>query len=286
MSLITEYIPSHQPTNGPTLACEPLVRTEKSGPLLRGLLADWESANASPRVLRRVNSWGLPGGPIERLDDVVVRAGFGGPSECDDADAYLFALVSRAASDPLAAQIVLHRLLPPVISIAKRRGKLHKGGIEGALCDVITQAWFAITSYPVDRRPRKIAANLVRDIEYHEFVAEHRPRKTTVEFIDHDHFTASGIGILEAEVAPPPDHDDVRNLLIELELHGVSELRREIVRLSCAGWKCTEIGRHLGMPERTVRWNRAEALKAAESFVAEFRRASSTGDEPPCGGAA
>lgn len=286
MSLITEHIPSHQPTFGPAVACEPLVRTEKSGPLLRGLLADWESASASPRVLRRVNSWGLPGGRIERLDDVVVRAGFGGPSECDDADAYLFALVSRAANDPLAAQIVLHRLLPPVISIAKRRGKLHKGGIEGALCDLITQAWFVITSYPVDRRPRKIAANLVRDIEYHEFVAEHRPRKTTVEFIDHDHFTASGIGILKTDVVPAPDHDDVRNLLIELELHGVSELRIEIVRLSCAGWKCTEIGKHLGMPERTVRWNRAEALKAAESFVAEFRRVSLMDDEPPCGGEA
>lgn len=283
MSLITEHTPSHQPTSGPAAVCEPLVRTDKPGPLLRGLLADWESASASPRVLRRVNSWGLPGGRIHRLDDVVVRAGFGGPSECDDADAYLFALVSRAANDPLAAQIVLHRLLPPVISIAKRRGKLHKGGIEGALCDLITQAWFVITTYPVDRRPRKIAANLVRDIEYHEFVAEHRPRKTSVEFVDHDNFTTGTLGILETEIVPPPDYDDVRNLLIELELHGVSELRREIVKLSCAGWKCTEIGQHLGMPERTVRWNRAEALKAAESFVAEFRRASSTDDEPRCG---
>lgn len=286
MSLITEHSPSHQPITPPGASCEPLVRTEKAGPLLRGLLAEWKSASASPKVLRRVNSWGLPGGPVDRLDDVVVRAGFGGPTDCDDADAYLLALVSRAAHDPLAAQIVLHRLLPPVISIARRRGKLHNDGIEGALCDLVAQAWFVITTYPVERRPRKIAANMVRDIEYHEFVAGHRPRKTSVEYVAHDNFTTGTLGVSTVGIATPPEDDDVRNLLLELEVHGVNPLRREIVRLSCAGWKCTEIGRHLGMPERTVRWNRAEALKAAESFVEELRRVSSTGDAPRFDGAA
>ena len=287
MSLITEHNPSHQPIPSPITppgaTCEPLVRTEKAGPLLRGLLAEWESACSSPRALRRVNSWGLPGGRVERLDEVVLRAGFGGPADCDDADAYLLALVSRAAHDPLAAQIVLHRLLPPVISIAKRRGKLHNDGIEGALCDLVAQAWFVITTYPVERRPRKIAANMVRDIEYHEFVAGYRPRKASVEFVAHDNFTMGSLGVSEIGIATSPEDDDVRNLLLELELHGVSEVRREIVRLSCDGWKCTEIGRHLGMPERTVRWNRAEALKAAESYVDEFRRALSTGGAPNCG---
>lgn len=282
MTLITEHNPSHQPIPAHIAAREPLVRTEKAGPLLRGLLAEWQSACSSPRVLRRVNSWGLPGGHVERLDDVVLRAGFGGPADCDDADAYLLALVARAAHDPLAAQIVLHRLLPPVISIAKRRGKLHSEGIEGALCDLVTQAWFVITTYPVERRPRKIAANMVRDIEYHEFVSGHRPRKASVEFVAHDNFTMGTLGVSEVGIATPPEDDDVRNLLLELELHGVSEVRREIVRLSCDGWKCTEIGRHLGMPERTVRWNRIEALKAADSYVDEFRRALSRDDAQRC----
>lgn len=284
MSLITEHQPSHRPTTTSPAPCEPLVQTEKAGPLLRGLLAEWDAVSRSPHVLRRVNSWGLPGGRVEQLDEVVRRSGFGGPSECDDADAYLLALVSLAAHDALAAQIVLHRLLPPVISIARRRGKMHQGGIEGALCDLVAQAWFVITTYPVDRRPRKVAANMVRDIEYHEFVAGRRPRKASVEFIDHDNFAQGDIAEWQPGLAGSPEDDDVNNLLIEMELHGVSDLRREIVRLYCDGWKCTEIGRHLGMPERTVRWNRTEALKAAESFVGEFRLSWSTDGAPRCGG--
>ena len=253
------------------------MRTDKSGPLLRGLLAEWELAATSHRAIRRANSWGLPGDPVDSLDEIVVRAGFGGPSDCDDADAYLFALVGHAANDPLAARIVLQRLLPPVISIATRRGRIHKDGIEGALGDLMTQAWFVITSYPVERRPRKIAANMIRDIEYHEFVSANRPRMTKVEFVDHSLFTRGALALPTTGATMSPDEDAVRNLLIELELHGVSPVRREIVKLSCAGWKCPDIGRQLGIPERTVRWHRVEALKIVESFVEEFRPAAKKG---------
>lgn len=285
MSLITEHAPSHHIPTTPTGGHEPLIRTDKPGPLLRSLLADWESASTSSRTLRRANSWGLPGEPVDSLDEIVRRAGFGGPSDCDASDTYLLALVTVAATDPLAARIVLHRLLPPVLSIAKRRGKIHPGGIEGAIGDLITQTWFVITNYPIERRPRKIAANMVRDIEYHEYVSANRPRRTTIEFFDHRNFTSGNLGASRAGIAVPPDEDDVRNLLLEMELHGVSQVRRDIVEMSCAGWKCTEIGRHLGMAERTVRWHRAEALKAAASFVEEFRRVSTKDDEPRCGDA-
>lgn len=272
----------------PTRSSHPddrLVRTSRPGPLLRGILADWESACSSPRALRRANGWGLPGGPAEHLDDIVLRAGFGGATDCDEADAYLLALVTRAASDPLAAQIVLHRVLPPVISIAQRRGKLHPGGIEGAVGDLVAQAWFVITSYPVERRPRKVAANIVRDIEYHEFVSGRRPRRTSVRFVDHDSFAAGEFDLSVTGVSAPPDADELHNLMIQLEMRGVSRLRLEIMRLSFEGWHGTEIGRRLGLKERTVRWHRAEALRAAADFIAEFRPAFSTDDAPRCGAA-
>lgn len=286
MSLITENDP-HDLTHAlPATVRKPLVRTDKPGPLLRGLLAEWDAACNSTRVLRRVNSWGLPGSHVEHLDDIVRRAGFGGAHDCDDADSYLLALVSRAANDPLAARIVLQRILPPVISIAQRRGRLHSSGIEGAIGDLVTQAWFVISTYPVERRPRKVAANIVRDIEYHEYVAANRPRKTRVQFVDHDNFASASFGHARRETAAPPEDDEVRNLLLEMEIHGVSTVRREIIELSCAGWKCTEIGRHLGMPERTVRWHRSEALKTAASFVEEFRPMSATSDGSLRGGAA
>ena len=248
-----------------------LIQTNHPGPLMRGLLADWEAATRNPRALRRANSWGLPGGPASHLNDIVVRAGFGGPHDSDEADTYLLHLVRRAATDPLAAQIVLHRVLPPIISIARRRGKRHTGGIEGALGDLLAQAWFVITCYPVERRPRKVASNIVRDIEYLEFVSGTRSRRTRVDFIDHAYFTSGDTGISVPGVASPPDADDVRNFLIDLELHDVSTTRIEIMRLTCEGWRGSEIGQRLGINERTVRWHKATTLKIAREFSGSLR---------------
>jgi hypothetical protein len=248
-----------------------LIQTSHPGPMMRGLLADWEAATRNPRALRRANSWGLPGGPVDRLDEIVVRAGFGGPQDSDEADTSLLHLVRLAATDRLAAQIVLHRVLPPVIGIARRRGKRHTDGIEGALGDLLTQAWFVITCYPVERRPRKVASNIVRDIEYFEFVSGTRSRRTRVDFIDHAYFTSGAAGISVSGVASPPDADEVRNFLIDLKLHDVSATRIEIMRLTCEGWRGSEIGQRLGINERTVRWHKATTLKIAQEFSGSLR---------------
>lgn len=248
-----------------------LIRTKQTGHLVRGVLAEWQAATRSPRALRHANTWGLPGGPVSHLDEMVVRAGFGGPHDCDEADTYLLQLVRLAASDPLAARIVLHRILPPIISIARRRGKRHPGGIDGAIGDLLTQAWFVITCYPVERRPRKVAANLVRDIEYFEFVSGNRSRRTKVDFVDHDLFTSGDRhGSIAASIAPA-DADEVRNFLIDLELHDVSRTRIEIMRLTCAGLRGSEIGQQLGINERTVRWHKATTVKIARAFSGSLR---------------
>jgi DNA-binding CsgD family transcriptional regulator len=275
-------MPTHATSHSVPATDNPLIRTTRSGPLVKGLLADWEVATRSPRALRRANSWGLPGGPVAHLDDIVVRAGFGGRPDCDDADAYLLELVRLAATDPLAAQIVLHRVLPPVISIARRRGRRHVGGIEGALGDLVTQAWFVISSYPVERRPRKVAANIVRDIEYFEFVSGHRARRTKVEFVDHDFFVSGDMGAPPTGISTPPEADDVHNFLIDLQAQKVSPLRITIMRMLCDGWQGTDIGRQLGMNERTVRWHKAAALKAVPSWVEEVRPADAKDGEPRC----
>jgi hypothetical protein len=274
---------THSTSHVPLPTDHALIRTTRSGPIMKGLLADWEAATRSPRALRRANAWGLPGGPVERLDDMVVRAGFGGRHDCDESDAYLLELVRLAATDRLAAQIVLHRVLPPVISIAQRRGKRHAGGIEGAIGDLVTQAWFVISCYPVERRPRKVAANIVRDIEYLEFVAGKRARRTKVEFIDHDYFTSGDLGTAAFGTSTPPEEDDVHNFLIDLQTHGVSPLRIGIMQLMCDGWQGTDIGRHFGMKERTVRWHKAAALRAVPSWVEEFRPVGAKDAEQDCG---
>lgn len=276
-------MPTHATSHSGSPTDDPLIRTTRTGPLVKGLLADWEAATRSPRALRRANSWGLPGGPVTHLDDIVVRAGFGGRHDCEDADAYLLELVRLAANDRLAAQIVLHRVLPPVIAIARRRGRRHVGGIEGALGDLVTQAWFVISCYPVERRPRKVASNIVRDIEYFEFVSGHRTRRTRVDFVDHDFFVSGDMGTPPTGISTPPEADDVHNFLIDLQSHDVNPLRITIMRLMCDGWQGTDIGRQLGMNERTVRWHKAAALKAVPSWVEELRPTDAKDGEPDCG---
>lgn len=259
----------------------PLLLSHPTNRALRGVVAEWNAVTHNPRAVRRANAWGLPGEPVTCLDDMVRRAGFGGPKACDDADAYLLALVKLAATDALAAQIVLQRILPPILGIARRRGKQEPGGSDAAVSDLLTQAWFVITAYPAERRPRKVAANIVRDIEYFEYVADNRPRKTSVQYIDHELLTTAETSISLANATPGPD-DDVRHFLLELERRGVSRVRIEILRLSSEGWRSADIARHLGLKERTARWHRAAALAAARDITS----GDVSGGFAPCGSAA
>ena len=248
----------------------PLISAIPTNRALRGVLEEWNATASNRRAVRHANNWGLPGEPVSTLDEMVVRAGFGGPKNWDEGDTYLLELVKLAATDPLAARIVLQRVLPPVLGIARRRGNHMRGGPDAAVNDLLTQAWLVITSYPAERRPRKVAANIVRDIEYFEYVAHNRLRKTSVMFVNHDHFTVGETALSLAHTHPGPD-DDVRNFLLELERRGVSPIRIEILRLSCEGWRASEIATRLGLKERTARWHRAEALAAAREIIADAK---------------
>ncbi|MFT4109653.1 RNA polymerase sigma factor [Propionicimonas sp.] len=57
-----------------------------------------------------------------------------------------------AAGDGLARRVVLQAMLGKAVVLS--------AGRPGSLPDVIAELWLAIAEYPVDRRPRSIAANL------------------------------------------------------------------------------------------------------------------------------
>ena len=243
-----------------------LIRTGKAGTFLARIIADWDDLAGRSRAVRRANSWGLPGEPVSHLNEMMVRAGFGRPTTCDESDLYLAHLVRIAADDPLAAQVVLHRLLPPLIDIAKRRGKLAPEGIEGAMTNVLARAWIVICSFPSDRRPRKIASNIVRDVEYWEYVAPYRRRDAEMQFFSPEFLN---------DVAPlrtAPSHDGVtddpeRELFLDLAMRGTPELRIQILHLVCDGLTSLQIAEKLQMRPRTVRWQRNEVLREARNAI-------------------
>jgi len=221
--------------------------------MLRDLSSEWQRLISTQEVIDQVNSWGLPHTPICHLDEALALAGFGRDNRDSEADRYLFLLVSRAATDDLAARIVLQRLLPPLVSVARRRGKITVGGFDEAFTETIAQAWLLIRTYPLDRRPARVASNLVRDTEYHAFVRPTRYRRFTVQLCDSNELS---------EFPAEASNDDKADALQDL-LHGpvrerLSQRSVELLDELSAGTTVEEIAVRRGVRVRTVRtWRRA-----------------------------
>lgn len=124
------------------------LRRELSGPVLAARYDEW--ARQEP-VLARL------GGPVKLL-----RFLRGRPAPACS-DAVLCALLGRARSEPIAARLVLHALLPGLKALARRMlaGADEREELWSAL---LTIAWEEIRSYPLERRPRRVAANLLLDM--------------------------------------------------------------------------------------------------------------------------
>jgi len=77
-------------------------------------------------------------------------------------DAILAALVRQAQSDPLAARVVLQALLPGLKALAGRI-LLETGEREELWSALLAHCWERTRRYPIERRPSRIAANVLLD---------------------------------------------------------------------------------------------------------------------------
>ena len=154
--------------------------TQRPNSPVAKLIKEWELISTRHKEVDVVNSWQLPGGNVSSLDQVLVRAGFNTARDDSNGDNYLWLLVKQASNDELAARIVLQRILPPLVSIARRRGRIMQGGVDAALSEGLPSAWTGIRQYPWHRRPNKVASNLVLDSEYFAFVQANRAKKVKV----------------------------------------------------------------------------------------------------------
>lgn len=234
---------------------------------ISALDTEWGRLNHCPSVLEAVNSWGLGGGRFWSLDEVLQAAGYRG-NKCDPvADQVLASIVRRAATDPLAARIVLQRVLPPVVAIARRRGKLRSVGFDAALGLALSHAWEVIRTYPIGRRPAKIAANIVRDIEYFAFVREHRRRpvnerlddnRTHAEMLYATDLSGNVVGRAGSTAATAPEYE-LAELIGEARRSNVSERSLRIL-LELSTTSIDEFARCHGITPRTARTWRRDAV--------------------------
>ena len=132
------------------------------------LIAEWRRMARQPHNIRRANGLGLPGEPVNHLQEILLRSGLDDSSNADHFDDYLAQLVECAKNDDLATRMVFQRIMPGLIAMAVRRSHVTAGGLPAAFDLIASSAWLVIRRYPIDRRPRRVAANLLMDIEYQE----------------------------------------------------------------------------------------------------------------------
>src|SRR5688572_16841850 len=77
-----------------------------------------------------------------------------------EADPVLLALAGLAAEDELAGRVLLQLLLPGTASLASRVRWRYGADAPAA---AVAAVWERIRTYPVDRRPRSVAANILLD---------------------------------------------------------------------------------------------------------------------------
>ena len=231
------------------------------------LQKEWDRLRHCPRSLRTVNSWGLADRPFHNLDEVLKAAGYLG-AKCDtSADRVLADIVRRAATDQLAARIVLQRIFPPMLAIGRRRGKMHRTGFDDAFSLVLSHGWEIIRTYPIDRRPTKIAANIVRDIEYFAFVRRERRRPKHERLDDSWDLIVDGIttdargNVLErGDVEAEPLAEELMNALLrEARANEISP--KSLAMLEALRTLTVEqIAERYGVSQRTIREWRRDAV--------------------------
>ncbi|MFZ4810992.1 MAG: hypothetical protein ACOYL9_06585 [Ilumatobacteraceae bacterium] len=224
--------------------------TTFSSPVLRRLQHEWLHLRTDRRSIRAARSWQLRIAPFDSLDEVLVAAGFGPtrPGAHDD-DAVLGELVAIAHDDELASRIVLQRILPGVASIARRRARCasHRADLTD---DLVAAAWTVIRTYPIDRRPDYVAANLLRSIEYEVFRRFER-RLTTFIPVPTDTFDVA------VDVAPPHALVELAAVVRDAHRAGMDGDDLDLVRRLARGESTVEIAAALGLTDRAIRYRRA-----------------------------
>lgn len=167
--------------------------------LLEALEVDWRLLASSRAARNALTRWRrLPGlRRLRSLDEVLEQTRKGAdPARANDV---LGALVACAPVDRVAARVVLQALLPGLTNVGKRMRVL---GDEERTAELVALAFERIRTYPLERRPRAIAANVVLDVLHALWSQQRAARRSIEQAADPGRFEA-----LADEPADAPDPD-------------------------------------------------------------------------------
>ena len=135
-------------------------------PILAALDHEWTLLAQDPAANARFRLWKEQYPALASVDGLPeLLAVANDRSDLAAGDAVLAVLAHQAPADPVAAQVLLHALLPGLKSIIRSCRPWR--GADDLASEVITVALERIRCYPFDRRPQRIAANVLRDVRQH-----------------------------------------------------------------------------------------------------------------------
>jgi len=158
-----------------------------------------------------------------------------------EGDPWLAQLIAAAqGGDELAGRCVVQAVLGRLVAIARRDSRLDVDQLVGAL-------WLRIRSYPLERRPRAIASNLVLDARK-DVAAELRPLPVPPAPTPRRHAVAADvlveavrIGVIDAPIA------EVMSSVYVWGLSGEAAARRHGVTATTVRWRCSAGMRRLAL---------------------------------------
>jgi DNA-directed RNA polymerase specialized sigma24 family protein len=220
---------------------------------------EWDRLRYRPRIVERARAWAVTDVVFEDLDGLLALAGFRATAT-DETEAVLRRLVGRAASDELAARIVLQRVLPGLLALVRRR---HARSGDDMLEHLVAAAWIAIRTFAPNRRPACLAAALIDEADHACFCRPGRRMSSTE--VTFDPARATGMPD-ERKVSAC---EELARVLADARAAGVPaddlELVRHLLRTGSPG----QVARDLQVSARTIRNRRDRVtLRLREALAA------------------
>jgi hypothetical protein len=219
---------------------------------------EWRRLRADRGARRRLQDVCDAAGGAVSLGDVerFVRA-----AHPADADRVLLALVRRAVvGDDLAARVLLQLLLPGTRALARRWWAL--GDADERAAAAVTAVYHRIRHYPIERRPGRVAANVLLD-------AAHELRRAVPKLLatpSADPAAQAALLDRARTVHRSVEHPAVELTEVLADAVAAGIVGRDdaelIARSRIGGQRVADIAQHRGLRPRTL-WDRRQRAEDA-----------------------
>lgn len=234
-------------------------------PAFDALDRSWSMLASSPEAVAALARWAanpeLAAPDLETLIERIWAAAK------PDADRVHAALAARAPSDSTAARVLLQALRPGLRHLGRRLAL--GGSFDDVDHELLALAWERIRTYPIDRRPRSIAANVLLDVRKRYVQQVLEPERLRLEFVRDDLWPTSPSAEYEAIDAFEPSLRRAHARLASAVDEGtITEASAAVVwRTRVVGYDDVDVAADLGVNVRTLqrRRQRAERQLAAVS---------------------